>query len=234
MSKYGSLEPVKDLPQLYKVVQMCPDPQLLSIYMDGELPSPWKEKMEAHLAECSVCKGNYDNFKKLQEHFKKDNHQWRTVVELAERDPQEPLPSERELMERSKERVWRSLETKQRFRKYSVWKRRFSIPMPAVAAAAVVIALLAVVMLRGNPFSGSFNNNYNLASQQNIEPVNIFIAEEDNIPDITPVSDISGILQYLGASDTNVIILQLPESKNFSRSGEPAIIRAADYSGRRP
>jgi hypothetical protein len=206
--------------------------------MDGELPSPWKEKMEAHLAECSVCKANYDNFKKLQEHFKKDNHQWRTVVELAERDPQEPLPTERELMEKSKERVWRSLETKQRFRKYSVWKRRFSIPMPAVAAAAVVIALLAAVILHGNPFGGSSTNNYNLAHQNieqlNIEPVNFFIAEEDTIPDITPVSDINSILQYLGAGDSNVIILQLPESKDFKRSGEPAIIRAADYSGRRP
>jgi hypothetical protein len=211
---------------------MCPDPQLLSIYMDGELPSPWKEKMEAHLAECSVCKGNYDNFKKLQEHFKKDNHQWRTIVELAERDPQEPLPTEHELMERAKEKVWRNLESRQRFHRFNVWKRRLSIPIPVAAAAGVIIALLAVVMLRGNPFSGSFNNN-NMANQ-NAEPVNFFLAAEDDIPDIAPVSDLNGILQYLGAGDSNVIILQLPESKNFSRTGEPAIIRAADYSGRRP
>jgi hypothetical protein len=207
---------------------MCPDPQILSIYMDGELPSPWKEKMEAHLAECSVCKGNYDNFKKLQEHFKKDNHQWRTIVELAERDPQEPLPTEQELMEKAKEKVWRNLESRQRLRKFSIWKRRLSIPIPAVAAAAaVIIAVLTAVTLRGNSFGASLDNNS--FANQNIEPVNFFLAEEDD-PDIMPVSDISGILQYLGAGDSNVIILQLPESKSFSRSGEPAIIRAADYS----
>jgi len=39
----------------------------------------------------------------------------------------------------------------------------------------------------------------------------------------------SGVLQYLAPGGGNIIILQLPESTNFFRSGDPAIIRAADY-----
>jgi len=43
---------------------MCPEPQLISIYLDNELPSPWKEKLESHLAECSSCREKLDGFKK--------------------------------------------------------------------------------------------------------------------------------------------------------------------------
>jgi len=62
---------------------MCPDPQVLSIYTDGELPSPWKEKLESHLTECSVCRGKLKSFKSLQELFQKSTHHERTFVERA-------------------------------------------------------------------------------------------------------------------------------------------------------
>jgi hypothetical protein len=51
---------------------------------------------------------------------------------------------------------------------------------------------------------------------------------------IVPVSDMNGVLQYLGNQDTaDIMIIRLPESRNFSSSGEPTIIKAADYSRRR-
>ena len=34
---------------------MCPDRGLLSAYVDGEVPSPWKERLAAHLSECPSC-----------------------------------------------------------------------------------------------------------------------------------------------------------------------------------
>jgi hypothetical protein len=50
---------------------------------------------------------------------------------------------------------------------------------------------------------------------------------------IVPVSDMNGVIQYLGGEDTaDIVIIRLPESQRFMSSGEPAIIRAADYSGR--
>jgi anti-sigma factor RsiW len=33
----------------------CPDSDLYSAYTDGEVPSPWKEKLEAHIASCPAC-----------------------------------------------------------------------------------------------------------------------------------------------------------------------------------
>ncbi len=34
----------------------CPEPDLHSAYIDGEVNSPWREKIEAHLASCESCR----------------------------------------------------------------------------------------------------------------------------------------------------------------------------------
>lgn len=43
----------------------CPDKDLYSAYVDGELESPWKEKIEAHLASCEKCSVIVDSYKKM-------------------------------------------------------------------------------------------------------------------------------------------------------------------------
>jgi len=54
---------------------------------------------------------------------------------------------------------------------------------------------------------------------------------EFDAPDIIPASNMESVLQYLGSRDNGeIIILRWPESRNFVNYGEPAIIRAADYS----
>lgn len=44
----------------------CPDNDLLSAYIDGELISPWKETIEQHLQECNVCKNIYNRYTAVQ------------------------------------------------------------------------------------------------------------------------------------------------------------------------
>jgi len=204
---------------------MCPDPQLLSIYVDGELPSPWKEKMESHFSQCSVCGEKLKNLERLHELFKKDMS--RAVVDKNSSDSAE---HETEFMEEAKTRVWRKLESKRRFKSSGagLWQRRLSVPLPAAAAAAVIIALLTVFLYRGGRVQ---NNGF---AQQQQESTNFILAAEDEFPGIMPAADISSVLQYLTQDGTDVIILRLPESRNFSRTGEPAIIRAADYPRRYP
>jgi anti-sigma factor RsiW len=41
---------------------MCPDRQILSVYLDEELPSPWKEKMEAHVSSCAECQAVLEKY----------------------------------------------------------------------------------------------------------------------------------------------------------------------------
>jgi hypothetical protein len=211
---------------------MCPDPQLLSIYVDGELPSPWKEKVEKHSAECPECREKLENFKQLHELFKKDTHISRTFVERVVDEPAEQRTyTEEEMLEAAKNRVWDNMTAKRRYRRNpALWRRRLSVPLPAAAAAALIVALIAVFWLRSPQ-----NINNGFAKQPQASDKIDFIAEEEKIPNIIPVaSDLSGVLQSLGIDNSEIIILRLPESKNFSRSGEPAIIRAADYSRRNP
>jgi anti-sigma-K factor RskA len=189
---------------------MCPDRQLLSVYVDGELPSPWKEKMETHLAQCSGCKEQLENYRRL--------------FVLSD----ETALHEKAQMEAAKDRVWQKLQSRRPGRrtrsfKYAadVWRRRVSIPLPAAAAAAVVLVLLAAFWMQ-RP-----------AEPPAVIPTNI-IASEEALPNIIPASsDMNGVLQYLGGFDSgDILILRLPESRNFISSGEPAIINAVDYPRR--
>jgi len=217
---------------------MCPEPQILSLYLDGELPSPWKEKMQEHFEQCIVCREKFENMKRLQELFHKDKTAARTYIERIVDAPgtqkgsnsQEKTSAENDLKE-VKERVWNKIENRRNFRSQNInmWQRRLSIPVPAAAAAAVIILLLAAFWMRINT---------NAPNQQDTTDKSNFIlaAEMDKIEEIPGIipsaADMSGILQYLAPANngTNIIILQLPESQNFLRAGEPAIIRAADFS----
>jgi len=198
---------------------MCPEPHLLSIYFDGELPSPWKEKMHEHFAHCPKCREKYDNYRQLHDLFMKD------TKELTE---EKQSPEEvRELVNTAKERVWRNINTRRRFKsRYNLLQRKLSIPLPA-AAAAVVLLLLTVFWLRAvntsNQKETGENSNFILAAE---------MERIDEMPGIIPAADMTGMLQYLSPSSTNIIILQLPESTSFFSSGEPEIIRAADYQRR--
>ncbi len=217
---------------------MCPDSQLLSVYMDGELPSPWKEKIAVHISQCSDCREKFENFKRLQELLKKDTTQSRVYVESEARNnetrgisiPAEIRLSEDKLMEAAKEKVWGKLERAERqfyprpHTRADLWRRRISIPLPAAAAAAVILAIFAMMWISGN-LSG---RNPSLDSERSF-----MFASEEETQGAVPVADMDGVLQLLGSGGSDVIILQLPESTNFLRSGEPAIIRAADYSERK-
>ena len=43
----------------------CPDKDLYSAYIDGELEPPWKEKIEEHLSSCEKCRSVVDSYRKI-------------------------------------------------------------------------------------------------------------------------------------------------------------------------
>ena len=209
---------------------MCPDPQLLSVYMDGELPSPWKEKMETHLSECPVCSGKINSFRQLF--------------------PQKS-DAEQEMMEAAKDRVFQKLQSQRSFplssEKLSAQSgqnamsftgarrgfihRRLSIPLPAAAAAALLIILMTALLFRSGQ---STNDGYAYQQANTAERTHFILAAEEEIPSL-PFTNLESILQHLPSDGSDIIILRMPErTGNFSVTGEPAIIRAADFQGRQP
>ncbi|MCL1959710.1 MAG: hypothetical protein FWF68_08930 [Spirochaetes bacterium] len=203
--------------------------------------------MESHLSECSVCGEKFKNFKRMQEFLKIDTTKKRAAAESSG-NVSEEFSSEQELMEASMKRVWQKLEARSngtysyRTRSYgrrqlspvnrqteNLWKRRLSIPLPAAAAAAIIIALVSAVWFRGGSVGNNAVANHKVESG---DRSNFVVSAEEEVPGIIPAGNISDVLQYLNSNGKEIIILQLPENSSFSRAGEPAIIRAADYTRR--
>jgi hypothetical protein len=135
-------------------------------------------------------------------------------------------------MESAKERMWKKLEAGGRFHSrparhisgISFWRRNISIPIPAAAAAAAVFIVTCATLWVRQPVGPELIPQMALASENSFET-----------PGIIPVADMNGVLQYLDSRDNeDVLILQLPESRSFMTSGEPVILKAADYSRSQP
>ncbi|MDR3138795.1 MAG: zf-HC2 domain-containing protein [Treponema sp.] len=194
---------------------MCPDRQILSVYLDGELPSPWKEKMEAHLQSCGACRERLEGYRRLSRIFRNDT---------AGRELN--FPEFRR--QGTKERIWQNITRPDRVRRWRTDTVKFryrtlSLPLPAaLVLAAVFIMALAGTFFRLPLFGKDPGQEMAAAPGIGLE-----------VEGIVPVSDMNGVLQYLGSQDTaDFVIIRLPESKHFMDSGEPTIIKAADYTRR--
>jgi hypothetical protein len=194
---------------------MCPDRQLISLYCDGELPSPWKEKLEAHLESCAECRNilaGYQNLDGYLRDFSRENTreaEERVWKKLAFHDLPENTAASRTQRGRRK-----------------VWSRTVTLPLPAAAAAVLLIIGFLAFMVRGNA------NRPLPAAQDSVAAATNIGFDEQGMLDIQNMND---VLQYLSRQDDNIefMIIRIPESWNFSRSGVPALINAADYSRRR-
>ena len=203
---------------------MCPKNQIISLYHDGELPSPWKEKMESHIAACACCAQRLKVYRDIS-----------SAANGASVAPSlKDAPSQE--IEAARERVWLKLEQSVSAGfagsprpERAIWRRRIAIPLPVAAAVALF-------------FLAAFLFAFRVAGNTEASDLTIAAEAEFDTPGIIPVSDMEDVLQYLGIRDSgDFVILRLPESQNFVNSGEPSILRAADYTrqmqgtrGRRP
>ena len=197
---------------------MCPDRQIISLYFDMELPSPWKEKMEAHLESCPKCRSELARYTNLGKSLK-DLHEG--SIQAAQ------------------DRVWEKIAApelitnkvyKHRTRK-SIWNRSITLPLPAAAAALLLIVFsLAFTFTR----SANPSNDAVAAASESLTP----IAQEwsstvlgDDLAAIFPALDMDIFLEHIiGQNEGDFVVVRLPENSRFSRSGQPTLINAADYS----
>ena len=198
-------------------IPACPDRQIISLYHDGELPSPWKEKLETHLETCPECRAALAGYSRLGE----------ALVKLPE-DPSE------EIIRTAQDRVWRKLSApelivpevykpKAAQPPRRIWNWKVTLPLPAAAAAAIIIAVMffAVLGIRKGP------------QPQLQEPIAAAAGIGLDDRGIVPMQDMNQVIQYLSTQDYgDYMVIRLPETRKFSQSGEPALINAADYSRR--
>jgi len=203
---------------------MCPKRELISLYHDQEVPSPWKGKMEDHLSSCPECRAVLAEYGQLGEYLGAAPEQAVTAA---------------------RERVWDKL-TAPEFLSSNIEERRiisrtktrnWNITMPVPVAAAAVLVIIASLTLVGiNTVSQSAAQNF-MASTVPAAIEASTITETIAVDDqgIVPVANISEIIQYLSNQGLGefMIIRLPPESPNFSRTGEPVLINAANYQPRR-
>jgi hypothetical protein len=113
---------------------MCPDRQILSVYFDGELDSPWKEKFEKHLEDCPQCRDKLELYRSIRQKFSAFN---------------ETVHSEQ-----SMEKVWAKTQPlnpggKQRQAR-RFWGASVSVPLPVAAAAGLAIVLSLAALVKFN------------------------------------------------------------------------------------
>jgi hypothetical protein len=210
---------------------MCPKQELLSVYFDNEMPSPWKEKVSAHLAICPECRNVAEGYAKTASLFS---------------ESEEALSQENKVIDAAADKVWQRLmprehlfagfsgaaPEKRRYARPLFWKKRVSVPFPvltAVSAAAIVIVFAAFLT---RPADLSPNKNTFIATaDENAVPVIVSgIDLADGIPDIPAAANLGDVLQYLNSGgDGDYVILKLPESHRFNAYNEPQFITTADY-----
>jgi anti-sigma factor RsiW len=211
---------------------MCPDRQILSVYLDGELPSPWKEKMENHLASCSVCRKTVETWKRISGEMRVEEAPGsrERVWEAVSRRIEGAGEANRFLTGESFRYAEKSPGVKGNSSALgNLWRRRVILPFPA--AAAIAAAAAAVVLVLGSMvFRSSPAPVIPDLAVSSLETAGI----DMEMNNIRPISDVSGVLQYLESTDSNdIVIIRLPESRSFQSAGEPKMLRAADYSPKR-
>lgn len=106
---------------------MCPDWELLSAYLDNEVPSPWKEKIAAELERDPDCRAVFEQISST-----------RTLLHEG------PEPD----FAAAKEAVWqRIVDAAPSRRSVPVWSRRIAVPLPVVAAVATLLLMLGAGLL---------------------------------------------------------------------------------------
>jgi hypothetical protein len=196
---------------------MCPSKHILSIYFDGELPGPFKEKLEAHLASCPSCASSLESFARLS------------------RGLSGGAADEGAKIQAAKERLWAKLggvltdETPRgaafAAARPALWRRDVRLPLPLAAAAGfTLVFLLSLFLFRAEerPLAAEITTEDTLISISG--PI------EDGSAELVNAENMGELLQFLeNDADANMVIIRLPETRNFNRYGEARLLNASDH-----
>ena len=184
---------------------MCPDREILSAWLDGEIDAPWDRALEEHVGSCPDCRARIERLDGVR----------RSLLEAQ-------VPDWRPAMERVRSSlVSRGLAHE---KPAPAWRRRVSLPLPlAVAAAALVMVLagaLAVSVLR---------SSFGMVriTRQGSGGTEIRIA--------APVSDLESLLRSVDQDAGSLeAVIVLPKNVQLLSVGQPLMGKETEFSRRKP
>ena len=207
---------------------MCPDRQIISLYLDKELPSPWNEKMAAHLESCSHCQVILAGYRNLGATLERPHYE---AIQTAQDRVWKKITAPRLIIGQAGGRPLYGRFSGRRVARESLVaarklvRRRVTLPLPAAVAAMVIVAFAAFFSLSE---AGGASQPMPLPQHPAVQ-ASVNIGFDDYAP--IPIHDMSDVIRYLSIpNDADFMIIRLPEHRNFSRTGQPTLINAADYS----
>ena len=191
---------------------MCPDRDLISAFVDGEVPSPWRERLEEHFLSCLDCAAVAAGYRalgtRLREELAVDEAgslaRGRSRLDLL----LEGLPATQggKSGPHREKTAWQAL------------RRSVSLPLPLAAAAALLVLLLggATALLALRP---GRNAAIQTVASGEIIPAALHAKSQP--------SSMDELLRYLEARDGQVTLtINLPSGTTFGSSGKPVIMRS--------
>ncbi|MCK4516708.1 MAG: hypothetical protein KAU31_15715 [Spirochaetaceae bacterium] len=181
---------------------MRPDDVLISAFLDGEVPEQFRAEIEASIESDSVCNARFKRLTRLRATLHRHD-----VPELESR------------MTESLASIHRRVAVIPRFGVGPRW-RQIQVPLPAIAAAAFVVVVLAAVLVWSFlPKPPASAPDY-LAQGQDVD---VTIRVDD--------ADMERVLQWLADKEMlGEISIQLPE-RQFQIVGEPVLLKPARLPG---
>jgi hypothetical protein len=179
---------------------MCPDREILSSYLDGEVEEPWKARIAEHLESCAECRGAYGNLERLDGVLRAD-----------------PSPDFRESQVRVRSAVARPSPAGSY--RVSLWRRRVAVPLPALGVAAVLLFMMGLstlmLTIRADHRSMSISTRPSGITEVKIT---------------APIQELEHLLMSLDRNASKQeLVIRLPDEPKFFIVGEPAIVREAEY-----
>ncbi|GAB4371627.1 MAG: hypothetical protein Kow009_07860 [Spirochaetales bacterium] len=179
---------------------MCPERELLSSYVDEELPESTMRTLASHLSECPVCRRIVSQYRKVREILSDESVQ----PDLKECD-----------IQASQQRIAIELE---RYRRvpHPFWSRKVQVGWAALAASIALVlgGILSFALLRPR-------SNDAVSYLESHPSLDITI----NVKNMKQLLEILRSQQGI-----REITIQLPEQPQFEFRSEPVFIRAADYN----
>jgi len=186
---------------------MCPDRDLISAYADGEVLSPWKERLEDHLAACPGCAAVAARYGELGERLR------------GSAAAREEAAAESFALARGRQRLDALLDSMPAPlapRPRRAIGRYISLPLPIAAAAAVLVLALggATALLALKPSARG-------AAIQSV-------AAGEILPGKALPASMDELLRYLDSGDGQVTLtINLPTSAAYGNAGKPVIMRSS-------
>ncbi len=143
----------------------CPNKDLYSAFVDGEVPSPWKEKLESHLEICAECRKTAESYKSLKEKIKNS-----TTPEINLEDSFARFESRK---------LSKAIREEGKEKKPNWFTSSIKIPIPAFAAAALFLFVFMPVLII-NTKKPEVRNEIVIANFKPIMPVSQALSDKNS------------------------------------------------------